>query len=112
MSDKSMIEKVRVRRPPAPTATPKEQAAWDAFVEFANSLEAPAGAPSPLAQSELQRLVARGNPLAIRFQAAIDRTNQRTRAADELPRDKPPARRITHLRWGKPGQSTKETTRS
>ena len=64
MTQKSMLEKVRVRRPRPPEPTPKEREAWQAFMKMAEELQGEGQALNPLVAAELDRLAAKGNPFA------------------------------------------------
>lgn len=103
MPKKSLLDKVpRVRlRPPQPT--PKEEKAWESFLSLAEEFQQADGTLAPIVHQELERLAAKGNPLAIRLKTRIDESGFRPRTAAEAPLEPPAPRRITGLRWGKPG---------
>lgn len=102
MTQKSMLEKVRVRRPRPPEPTPKEREAWQAFMKMAEELQGEGQALNPLVAAELDRLAAKGNPLAIRFTERLSAAAFKPREADELPKAPPVPRRISALKWGRP----------
>lgn len=99
---KSMMEKVRVPKMRPPEPTPKEKDAWDRFMEMATELNAGSDKLSPLLQSELDRLAAKGNPLAIRLKERLSIANFKPRGVEVAPLPPPPARRIRALQWGSP----------
>lgn len=102
MSQKSILEKVRVRRPRPPEPTPKEREAWQFFMNMAEELQSSNHELNPLLAAELDRLAAKGNPLAIRFKERISAAAFKPREANELPKPPPEARRISALKWGRP----------
>lgn len=102
MSQKSMLEKVRVRRPRPPEPTPKERDAWQAFMKMAEEFQGSNHELNPLLAAELERLAAKGNPLAIRFKERLSAAAFKPREADELPKSPPVPRRISALKWGRP----------
>lgn len=99
----SMLEKVRVPRLRPASATPKENQAWDAFVALVEELHRPDGAVSPMVTAELERLCLKGNPMALRFRERLDAAAYQPRKADEPARQAPVKRRVTNLKWGRPG---------
>lgn len=102
MSNSSIVEKVRVTRLRPPEPTPKERDAWQHFLAMAEELQGNSKEMSPLVRAELDRLVAKGNPLAIRLNERISAAEFKPRAADDKPLPPPPARRISRLQWGRP----------
>ena len=98
----SMLEKVRVPKLRPPEATPKEKQAWDSFTELATSTSSETSGVSPIALAELDRLCAKGNPIAIRFKERLDVAQFQPRKADDVPLPAPAPRRISGLQWGKP----------
>lgn len=99
----SLIEKVRLPKMRPPEANPKEKAAWAAFVKFAEEMGTTDNEVSPLVVAELDRLCARGNPIALRFKERLAITRFQPRKADEPPVPAPEKRRISMVKWGKPG---------
>ena len=96
----SIVEKVRTPRIRHLTATPKEEEAWNNFLEMARTLYEE-GKPLPrVVQQELARLVAKQNPKALWFQEQLERAAYKPRAANETPKPAPPRRRITGIKWG------------
>lgn len=96
--------KLRFAKLRVPAATQKERTAWSNFLEFANQLQAQGAMEvSPLLQLELDRLVAKGNPLAERFAEKLRVANVQERPAGTeaipLPLNNP--QRIRYLKWGK-----------
>ena len=102
MTQKSMLEKVRVRRPRPPEPTPKEKEAWQTFIKMAEELQAEGQALNPLVSAELDRLAAKGNPLAVRLKERLSAAAFKPREAAEQPKAPPVPRRISALRWGRP----------
>lgn len=102
---KSMMEKVRVQKPRPPEPTQKERAAWDRFLEMASSPDAETDEKKTALKAELDRLAGMGHPLAIRLQEKIAREAIKPRAANGEPVSKPPMRRFTGLKWGRPGKA-------
>lgn len=99
-----LIDKVRLPKARPPEPTPKEKAAWEAFIALVT--EQGGGeweSVPPIVMSELDRLCARGNPLALRFKERLSVTQFQPRRADEQPSPPPPKRRIAMVKWGKPG---------
>lgn len=106
MEQKSMMEKVRVRRPRAPTATPKERAAWQVFLAMAAELQGdPNTGINSLLQSELDRLAAKGNPIAIRFKERVSIASFKPREAHESTSQPPSPKRNLSLKWGRPSDT-------
>jgi hypothetical protein len=99
---KSMMEKVRVPKLRPPEPTPKEKAAWDRFMDMTAELNAGSNELSPLLKLELDRLAAKGNPLAIRLKERLAIANFKPRGVEADPLPPPPARRIRALQWGRP----------
>ena len=103
MEQKSMMEKVRVRRPRPPEPTPKEKSAWQSFLKMAEELQGDNMSElNPLLASELDRLAGKGNPIAIRFKERLSAASFKPREADEAPKSPPTPRRISALKWGRP----------
>jgi len=102
MTQKSILEKVRVRRPRPPEPTPKEREAWLAFTKMAEELQGNGHSLNPLVAAELERLAGKGNPLAIRLKERLAAAAFKPREADELPKAPPVPRRISALKWGRP----------
>lgn len=100
--NKSMMDKVRRPKLRPPEATPKEKDAWNSFMEMAQTLQEDGKGLSPLLKSELERLAAKGNPLAIRMKERISISEFKPREADAAPTPPPPARRISALKFGRP----------
>ena len=80
-----LFEKVRRPRVRPPQPTPKELRAWEAFVQLAEAQIAPGKEPPQLVSMELQRLCARGNPLALRFKERLSIAEFKPRTAGEVP---------------------------
>lgn len=99
---KSMMEKVRVPKMRPPEPTPKEKAAWERFMEMAAELNTNSTELSPMLRLELDRLAAKGNPLAIRLKERLAIANFKPRSVEAAPLPPPPARRIRALQWGRP----------
>ena len=97
-----MLDKVRVTKPRPPEATPKEKQAWESFTELAQSTTGKGEKISPIVMAELERLCAKGNPIALRFKERLDVAQFQPRKADELPLAAPEPRRISGLQWGRP----------
>lgn len=98
-----LIDKVRLPKPRLPEPSPKEKAAWTAFIELANGFGGAEGVTiPPVVLAELERLCERGNPLALRFKERVDISNFQPRKVGESPAPTPPKRRIAMVRWGKP----------
>lgn len=106
MSKSSIIEKVRVPKLRPPEPTPKERDAWQHFLAMAQELQGEGAEMSPIVRSELERLVAKGNPLAISLQRLIDAASFKPRAAEDQPLPPPTPRRISRLQWGRPKQTS------
>ena len=102
MQPKSMMEKVRVRRPRPPEATPKERTAWNSFLKMVDELQGAGSELNPMLRSELDRLVSKGNPIAIRFKERLAISSFRPRTNEEEPKAPPMPRRISRLHWGTP----------
>lgn len=102
MTQKSMLEKVRVRRPRPPEPTPKERDAWHSFMKMSEELQGDGQAMNQLVAAELDRLAAKGNPLAIRLKERLAAAAFKPRGADEQPKAPPVPRRISSLKWGRP----------
>lgn len=103
MEQKSMMEKVRIRRPRPPEPTPKEKSAWQSFLKMAEELQGDNMSElNPLLASELDRLAGKGNPIAIRFKERLSAASFKPREADEAPKTPPTPRRISALKWGRP----------
>lgn len=96
---KSMMEKVRRPKTRPPEATPKEKRAWDVFTAMAAEWISTDGTVSALVISELDRLCAKGNPLAIRFKEQFSISSFKPRTAEEAPLPPPAPRRIRGLKW-------------
>jgi hypothetical protein len=89
MTQKSMLEKVRVRRPRPPEPTPKEREAWQAFIKMAEELQGEGKELNPLVAAELGRLAAKGNPLAIRLKERLSAAAFKPREATNSPKHRP-----------------------
>jgi hypothetical protein len=96
----SLLEKVSVPRPRPAAPTPRERLAWINFQALAGQFQDKGQAMSPIVRAELKRLIAKGNPLAIRFQERLDLAGYRPRAPHEAPLPPPPRRRVRRLKWG------------
>lgn len=101
VTQKSMLEKVRVRRPRPPEPTPKERDAWQTFMAMTEVLQG-THEVNPLLAAELDRLANKGNPLAIRFRERLSAATFKQRDAGDAPKPTPVARRISALKWGRP----------
>jgi len=101
----NIIQKVRVPKIRPPEASPKERDAWANFLAMAQELQGNSLEMSPIVRSELDRLVKKGNPLAISLQRRIDAAAFKPRAADAEPLPPPAPRRISRLQWGRPKPS-------
>src|SRR5574337_190585 len=96
----SIVRKVKRPKLRRPTATPKEQQAWEAFVAFAGELKAGKdGQMPPMVIAELERLCAKGNAIAIRFKERLAIAAYKPRQATEAPAQPPVPRRIRALQW-------------
>jgi len=82
----------------APTPTVKERAAWDLFTKLVQEIPGKEGL-SPIAAQELERLVTKGNPLAVQFKEKLSQASYRPRAPGEAGVSPPPARRIKNIVW-------------
>ena len=102
MTQKSILKKVRVRRPRPPEPTPKEKEAWQAFLKMAEELQGDGKALNPFVAAEIERLAAKGNPLAIRLKERLSAASFKPREASEQPKAPPYPRRISAMRWGRP----------
>jgi hypothetical protein len=100
----SMMEKVRRPRTRPPAATPKEEQAWRAFTELAETMTSPNDETSPMVFTELDRLCNKGNPIAIKFKEALEISKFKPRLASEAPLSRPEPRRISLLQWGSPAK--------
>ncbi len=100
--ESKIIQRVRLPKIRPPEASPKEQEAWQNFLAMAEHVQGDGEELSPIVRAELERLVAKGNPLATRLQQRIDAANFRPRAADVEPLPPPKPRRISRLQWGRP----------
>lgn len=101
----SMLEKVRGPRLRPVSATPKERQAWNGFVALVDELHQPDGVVPPIVTAELERLCAKGNPLALRFRELVASAAYAPRTVEQPARDVPPRRRITNLQWGRPSKT-------
>lgn len=99
MTISSKIRRPRIR---PISATPKELKAWESFQSFVELVNWEEEVP-PLVQSELERLCANGNPLAMRFRNQLTAALHPVRSPDE-PGKAPPGRieRTSGLKWGTP----------
>ncbi len=95
----SMMEKVRAPKLRPPAASPKERQAWDSFVELAEQMQKGTDPISSIVQLELDRLCAKGNPLAIRFRERLAISHFKPRQAEEPTLPPPTPRRISALQW-------------
>ena len=95
----SLIEKVRTPKLRPPAATPKERQAWDSFIELAEQMQKTSDDIPSIVQLELERLCAKGNPLAIRFRERLSISNFKPRQAEEPSLPPPAARRISSFKW-------------
>src|SRR5574337_121543 len=96
----SIVRKVKRPKFRPPAATPKEQQAWEAFLAFAGELKAGKdGQMPPMVKAELERLCAKGNPIAIRFKERLAIASYTPRQATEAPAQPPVPRRISALKW-------------
>lgn len=101
----NIIQKVRIPKIRPPEASPKERDAWANFLAMAKELQGDGSEMSPVVRSELDRLVRKGNPLAISLQRKIEAAAFKPRGADDEPLPPPTPRRISRLQWGRPKQS-------
>lgn len=98
----SMLKKVRARKPRQPEGSPKEKQAWKNFVNMAEALRTEEGNMPSMVLSELERLCAKGNPVALRFKERLSIASFQPRKADEPPLLPPEKRRIEGVKWGTP----------
>ena len=98
----SMLKKVRARKPRQPEGNPKEKQAWKNFIAMAEALRTEDGNMPSMVLSELDRLCAKGNPIAQRFKERLSIANFQPRKADEPPLPPPEKRRIEGVKWGSP----------
>lgn len=86
-------------------ATPKEAAAWATFQALIEATGSSQGNIAPIVQSELDRLCAKKNPLALCLKEHLSIAADRPRLQSEAPKAPPEARRVRHIQWVHGGQS-------
>lgn len=101
MSKSSIIKKVRIPRIRPIEPTPKEKEAWEHFVALAREMSSGANEMPAIVRVELDRLVSKGNPLALRLRRRIEAASFSPRNANEAPLPAPAPRRIKYVHWQK-----------